>query len=90
MRADVRRDNLAWRSLVEDTVRVVLAEHADPQDDARSAMAAARAAVLIIALLDGLGLPLALDDPDMDYSEARAAALAAITSILGLPPGALA
>lgn len=91
MRADVRRDNLAWRSVVEDTVRAVLAECADPQpqDETRSATAA-RAAVLIIALLDGLGLPLALDDPDIDYSEARAAALAAITRVLELPPDALA
>jgi AcrR family transcriptional regulator len=91
MRADVRRDNLAWRHLVRDTVRAVLAERADPQpqDETRSATAAARAAVLIIALLDGLGLPLALDDPDIDHTEARAAALAAITRILDLPPDTL-
>ena len=88
MRTDVRRDNSSWRALVEDAVRGTLAAYAE-QPVPSPILEPARTAVLILALLDGLGLPLALEDPAVRYEEARAMALAGVERILGLPTDAL-
>jgi hypothetical protein len=84
----VRRDNSSWRALVEEAVRGTLAAYTE-QPLPSPFLEPARTAVLILALLDGLGLPLALEDPAVRYEEARAMALAGVERILGLPTDAL-
>jgi AcrR family transcriptional regulator len=88
MREDVRQDNHSWRVLVQAAAQDTLAE-AGPLPGGAATSDPAQAALLILALLDGLGLPLALYDPAIGYEKARAAALAGIGAILGLPPGYL-
>ena len=82
MRADALRDYGAWRGLVADVVRRgteagTFAPRLSPE----------RVAVLAIALVDGVGIPLALDDPAITPDGALADVLAALTGLLH-PPAA--
>src|SRR5207249_302793 len=66
MRDDVLRDYGVWRELISDAVRAGVASGrfqsaADPE----------QTAVLLLSLLDGLGMPLALDDPGISVASAR-------------------
>ena len=74
MRADAVRDYGAWRGLVADVVR--------RGRDGRPVRAAGRApssiAVLTIALVDGVGIPLALGDPEITADGAVGDVLAAL------------
>ena len=82
MRADTLRDYGAWRRLVADAVRSGAAS-------GRFAVRhpPARIAVLTIALVDGVGIPLALGDPELTPAGATADVMAALADLLGLPPG---
>jgi AcrR family transcriptional regulator len=82
MRADTLRDYGAWRRLVADAVRSGAAS-------GRFAVGLppARIAVLTIALVDGVGIPLALGDPELTPASATADVMAALADLLGLPPG---
>jgi AcrR family transcriptional regulator len=82
MRADTLRDYAAWRRLVAEAVR----------SGAGSGRFAAphspeRIAVLTIALVDGVGIPLALGDPEITAAGATADVLSALAGLLGLEPG---
>jgi AcrR family transcriptional regulator len=81
MRADALRDYGAWRRLVADVVRRgteagAFAPRLSPE----------QIAVLTIALVDGVGIPLALDDPAITPDGAVADVLTAITALLHPPP----
>jgi AcrR family transcriptional regulator len=78
MRADAVRDYGAWRRLVADVVRCGI-------DSGRFAprLSPERVAVLTIALVDGVGIPLALDDPEIAADGAVADVLKALETILG-------
>jgi AcrR family transcriptional regulator len=78
MRADAVRDYGAWRRLVADVVRRGI-------DTGRFAprLSPERVAVLTIALVDGVGIPLALDDPEITADGAVADVLAALEAVLG-------
>jgi AcrR family transcriptional regulator len=82
MRADAVRDYGAWRRLVADVVRRGV-------DAGRFAprLSPERVAVLTIALVDGVGIPLALGDPEITADGAVGDVLAALTDILH-PPAA--
>ena len=43
--------------------------------------------MLTIALVDGVGIPLALGDPELTPAGATADVMAALADLLGLPPG---
>ena len=82
MRADALRDYGAWRALVAGVVRRgteagAFAPRLSPE----------RIAVLTIALVDGVGIPLALDDPAITPDGAAADVLTALTDLLH-PPAA--
>ncbi len=82
MRADALRDYGAWRRLVADAVRSGTASGrfaVGPPPE--------RIAVLTIALVDGVGIPLALGDPELTPAGATADVMAALAGLLGLPPG---
>ena len=77
MRADALRDYAAWRGLVAEAVRLGLASgrfaaHLAPE----------RIAVLTIALLDGVGVPLALGDPQVTEAGAIKDVLSALDQLL--------
>jgi AcrR family transcriptional regulator len=77
MRADALRDYAAWRGLVAEAVRLGLASgrfaaHLAPE----------RVAVLTIALLDGVGVPLALGDPQVTEAGAIKDVLSALDQLL--------
>jgi AcrR family transcriptional regulator len=78
MRADAVRDYGAWRRLVADVVR-------RGTDEGRFAprLSPERVAVLTIALVDGVGIPLALDDPEITADGAVGDVLAALEAVLG-------
>jgi AcrR family transcriptional regulator len=82
MRADALRDYGAWRGLVADVVR-------RGTDAGRFAprLSPEQIAVLTIALVDGVGIPLALDDPQITPDGAVADVLTALAGLLH-PPGA--
>ena len=82
MRADTLRDYGAWRGLVAAAVRAGAAS-------GRFAVRhpPARIAVLTIALVDGVGIPLALGDPELTPAGATADVMAALADLVGLPPG---
>ena len=82
MRADALRDYGAWRTLVADVVRRgieagTFAPRLSPE----------QVAVLTIALVDGVGIPLALDDPAITPDGALSDVLTALTEVLH-PPAA--
>jgi AcrR family transcriptional regulator len=82
MRADALRDYGAWRRLVADVVRRgteagTFAPRLSPE----------QIAVLTIALVDGVGIPLALDDPQIAPDGAVADLLTALAGLLH-PPAA--
>ena len=82
MRADALRDYGAWRGLVADVVRRgteagTFAPRLSPE----------QIAVLTIALVDGVGIPLALDDPAITPDGAVADVLSALAGLLH-PPAA--
>jgi AcrR family transcriptional regulator len=79
MRADALRDYAAWRRLVAGAVRSGagggrFSTRHSPE----------RIAVLTIALVDGVGIPLALGDPEITPAGAIADVLAALAELLGL------
>jgi AcrR family transcriptional regulator len=77
MRQDVHRDYAAWRGLISEVVRGgVTAGRFHPTLDAE------RVAVLALALLDGLGVPLAVADPVVPPAHAKDIALAALADLL--------
>lgn len=76
MRADILRDYDAWRRLVADAVRrgVEQGRFGSVQPE--------KVAVLAIALVDGMGIPLALGDPEITGPGAVRDVLAALTELL--------
>ena len=76
MRADALRDNRAWRRLVTDAVRHGVAQgrfgRVQPE----------KIAVLAIAMVDGMGIPLALGDPEITVAGAVQDVLAALRELL--------
>ncbi|HEY1920236.1 MAG TPA: TetR family transcriptional regulator C-terminal domain-containing protein [Streptosporangiaceae bacterium] len=79
MRADTLRDYTAWRRLIAGAVRAGM-------DSGRftARLAPDRAAILINALLDGIGIPLALYDPDITLDGAIAECTSVLADLLGL------
>jgi AcrR family transcriptional regulator len=77
MRNDAVRDYGAWRRLVADVVR-------RGTDAGRFAprLSPEQIAVLTIALVDGVGIPLALDDPEITADGAVADVLSALRDML--------
>jgi hypothetical protein len=77
-REDVLADYTQWRTLISDAVR-------DGQRSGAftSAVDPMRVAVQTLALIDGVGMPLALDDPALDRAGAVDTVLAAVTAIVG-------
>jgi AcrR family transcriptional regulator len=79
MRADVLKDNAAWRAVIAGAVTAGLESGAfrggaDPE----------RIAVLTLALVDGVGLPLALGDGAVPPAVARETVLGTLAQILGV------
>jgi AcrR family transcriptional regulator len=77
MRADALRDNNAWRRLVADVVRRgaergIFGDRHDPD----------KVAVLAIAVVDGMGVPLSLGDPDITAPGAVQDLLATLRELL--------
>jgi AcrR family transcriptional regulator len=77
MRADTLYDYAAWRGLVADAVRAGTASgrfrgSSDPD----------RIAVMAIALLDGIGVPLALADPQITVAAATQDVLSVLDQLL--------
>jgi AcrR family transcriptional regulator len=77
-REDVLADYAEWRKLIAEAVRAGqlsgrFASSVDPM----------RAAVQTLALIDGIGMPLALDGPELDRALAVRMVLAAVTAIVG-------
>jgi AcrR family transcriptional regulator len=79
MRADALGDYAAWRRLVAAAVRTGAA---GGRFAARHSPE--RIAVLTIALVDGVGIPLALGDPEITAAGAIADVLSALAEMLGL------
>jgi AcrR family transcriptional regulator len=77
MRADALRDNTAWRRLVAEVVRrgIELGTFGGRYDPDK-------VAVLTIAAVDGMGIPLSLGDPDITPSGAAADVQAALRELL--------
>jgi AcrR family transcriptional regulator len=83
MRADTVRDYDAWRRLVAEVVRRgVEAGRFVPRLDPE------RIAVLTIALVDGVGIPLALGDPEITSDGAVDDVLSALDALLRPAPAA--
>ncbi len=83
MRADTLQDYANWRRLVADAVRLGM-----QQGSFGRAHSPEQVAVLAIALVDGMGVPLALSDPDITVAGAVHDVLAALRKLL-LPEGRL-
>jgi AcrR family transcriptional regulator len=77
MRADALEDYRAWRRLVADAVR-----HGVEQGRFAAAHPPETVAKLAIALVDGMGIPLALADPDLTGPGAVQDVLAALRELL--------
>jgi len=82
MRADAVRDYDAWRRLVAGVIR-----RGSAAGRFAPLLPPGRVAVLTIALVDGVGIPLALGDPDVTAGTAVAEVLTALRAILGVPDG---
>ncbi len=78
MRDDVLADYAAWRRLVAAAVEAGIAD-----GTFTTGVPPERVAIVTLALLDGVGLPLALDDPAISSREARRSVLATLGTILG-------
>jgi hypothetical protein len=81
MRADALRDNTAWRRLVAEVVRRGVERGAfggryDPD----------KIAVLTIAAVDGMGIPLSLADPEITPASAAQDVMAALRELLRPDP----
>jgi BetI-type transcriptional repressor, C-terminal len=79
MRADALRDYGAWRGLVADAIR-----HGCASGRFARRQAPEQLAVLTIALVDGVGIPLALGDPEITAAGATAEVLTALEQLIGL------
>ncbi len=79
MRADAIGDYAAWRRLVADAVRAGIGS-----GRFRTEQAPERIAVLAIALVDGVGIPLALGDPEIAPAAAAGEVLSALAAMLGV------
>ncbi len=77
MRADALEDYRAWRRLVADAVR-----HGVEQGRFGTGHSPEAVARLAIALVDGMGIPLALADPDLTEPGAGQDVLAALRELL--------
>ena len=77
MRVDALRDYDGWRQLVADAVRLGTAG-----GEFSPAVSPEQVAVLAIALADGVGIPLALNDPGLSVASATTSVLAAIKALL--------
>ena len=77
MRADTLRDYAAWRRLVADTVRARIAS-----GRFRTQRTPEQVSVLALALLDGVGIPLALDDPAITLDSVTADVMSALADLL--------
>lgn len=77
MRADILADYAAWRRLVADAVRSGI-----EQGRFGSAQRPEKVAMLAIALVDGMGIPLALGDPEVTGADAVQDVLAALRALL--------
>ena len=77
MRADALRDYGAWRQLVADVVR-----RGTEAGRFAPRLSPEQIAVLTIALVDGVGIPLALDDPAITPDGAVADVLSALAGLL--------
>ena len=76
MRADALRDNRAWRRLVADAVRRGV------EQNRFGPVQPEKIAVLAIAMVDGMGIPLALGDPEITGAGAVRDVLAALHELL--------
>jgi AcrR family transcriptional regulator len=77
MRADTLRDYAAWRRLIAAAVRSGI-----DSGQFSSRQSPERLAVLILALLDGVGIPLALGDPEITTEGATADVMTAIAEVV--------
>jgi AcrR family transcriptional regulator len=77
MRADTLRDYGAWRQLVAGAVRSGVSSGRFVTQHSPE-----RVAVLVIALVDGVGIPLVLGDPEVTLATAAADILSALTALL--------
>ena len=77
MRADTLRDYAAWRRLVADTVRAGITS-----GRFRTQRTPEQVSVLALALLDGVGIPLALDDPAITLDSVTADVMSALADLL--------
>jgi len=77
MRADTLRDYAAWRRLIADVVRAGIGSGRFSTRNTPE-----RIAVLILALLDGVGIPLALDDPEITPDGVTADVMSALAEVL--------
>jgi AcrR family transcriptional regulator len=82
MRADTLRDYGAWRGLIAAAVR-----RGCERGVFRCTRSPEKVAVLAIALADGMGIPLALGDPEIAGAEAAGDVLAALRAVLGFGVG---
>jgi AcrR family transcriptional regulator len=83
LRDEVLADNVSWRAVIAEAVRDGqllgdFAPEADPD----------RVAVQVVALFDGIGLPVALGDPAVPPEQAAGLVLAACATLLGYPRSA--
>ena len=76
MRADTLRDYDAWRRLVADVLRRGV------EQGTFGAVQPEKVAVLAIAMVDGMGIALALGDPDITGPGAVQDVLAALPELL--------
>jgi AcrR family transcriptional regulator len=81
MRADTLRDYGAWRQLIAAAIR-----RGTESGMFRCSRSPERVAVLAIALVDGMGIPLALGDPAIASAEAAGEILGALRDILNPSP----
>jgi BetI-type transcriptional repressor, C-terminal len=77
MRADTLRDYAAWRRLIAEAVRSGI-----DSGQFSSRQSPERLVVLILALLDGAGIPLALGDPEITTEGTTADVTTAIAEVL--------
>ena len=77
MRADALRDYAGWRRLVADAVRLGV-----ERGRFTTALSPERVAMLTIALVDGLGISLALGDPEMTVTTAARDVLTTLAALL--------
>ena len=77
MRADVNRDYATWLGLIEDAIEAGVA-----QGRFVTSRTARNVAVVILALLDGLGLRLVAGDPRLTYADATATIIDAVGALL--------